>query len=380
MRLNILFIVIDSLRAKSLGPIDFRPTTPFLDTLGHRALDFRRAYASECWTLPSHMSMFTGLLPSEHGAHFQTMAYERRHPTIAEILSSRGYYTQIVTRNHIFDGAIPGVTRGFQVNTRPFSGFGAFHPLGLFLAATTPRSRRLMRETGFFHPLHRENRAFLQSYSRALMPADQLVLDHTLQRVAELRQKRTTHFLFLNLYDVHWPYPMSDDNVLSSWGSIDGWLNNAAFPFLLPRIGSHAYLRDGFQLSRWSRDMLLRRYHRAIELADERLGHFWNKLERSGALEDTMVILTSDHGEAFGEHSLFMHDASVWNVHLHVALWIYHPNVPAARIDDVVWPEPKKSWFTTPRSSRSRAARSRWIWKTRTTSTFGLPRKAPCAA
>ena len=63
---------------------------------------------------PTHLSLFTGLLPSEHGAHFQTMAYARTAPTIAEILGAAGYHTELVTRNFVFDGTIPGLTRGFQ--------------------------------------------------------------------------------------------------------------------------------------------------------------------------------------------------------------------------------------------------------------------------
>src|SRR5262249_41748890 len=62
--LNIVLLVIDSLRACSLGRVRRGgPQTPFLDRLGDEAIAFRRASATECWTLPTHMSMFTGLLP-----------------------------------------------------------------------------------------------------------------------------------------------------------------------------------------------------------------------------------------------------------------------------------------------------------------------------
>ncbi|HYD50707.1 MAG TPA: sulfatase-like hydrolase/transferase [Terriglobales bacterium] len=149
-QLNVLLVVIDSLRAKSLEKGEGRPATPFLDALNSQSIAFTRAYASECWTLPSHMSMFTGLLPSQHQAHFQAMSYQKQDPTIAEHLAAHGYRTEIISRNHVFDGTIPGVTRGFQFNTRPLSTLSPLHPLGLFLAATKPRSRRLMRETGFF--------------------------------------------------------------------------------------------------------------------------------------------------------------------------------------------------------------------------------------
>lgn len=83
----------------------------------------------------------------------------------------------------MFDGAIPGLTRGFQHNTRLLSPLGAWHPFALLLTLTKPRNRRLMKSTGFFHPSHRENREFLNTYSRALMPADQLSLSYILERM-----------------------------------------------------------------------------------------------------------------------------------------------------------------------------------------------------
>jgi Sulfatase len=56
----------------------------------------------------------------------------------------------------------------------------------------------------------------------------------------------------------------------------------------------------------------------------------------NGALDDTLLILTSDHGEAFGEHGLYLHDASVYETHLHVPLWVHHPNEAPAAVADVV--------------------------------------------
>src|SRR5437899_12311476 len=112
--MNIVLVVVDSFRASALrAAAPGAPRTPFFERLGRETLHFRRAHASECWTLPTHMSMFTGLLPSEHGAHFQTMAYRQPAPTIAELLRDAGYHTEILTRNTLFDGTVPGATRGF---------------------------------------------------------------------------------------------------------------------------------------------------------------------------------------------------------------------------------------------------------------------------
>src|SRR5262249_39507926 len=147
-----------------------RPATPFLDRLAATSTVFRRAHATECWTLPTHMSMFTGLLPSEHGAHFQSMAYHGADPTIAELLAKAGYHTEAITRNSTFDGSLPGVTRGFAENRVVLAERSrGMNPVALMLAATKPRFRRQVRSSGFFHPLQRSQRDFLRRFSRAMI-------------------------------------------------------------------------------------------------------------------------------------------------------------------------------------------------------------------
>lgn len=338
--MNVVVVVVDSLRSRSLGRADTGgPRTPFLDWLGGHTLAFRRAYAAECWTLPSHVSMFTGLLPSDHGAHFQTMAYQGAAPTVAEVLAKAGVRTEVITRNSLLDGTVPGVTRGFVANTRLLGEIGgrpATLLFGLLLAISKPRVRRLIRSSGFFHALQKENGTFLTTLARMGIPADQLVLDRALERMAELRRARSPYFLFLNLYDVHAPYSPQPGSPLASFRTIEGWLENLMLPWVLPRVSSHAYLRPGFRLAARSQAMLLGRYHRAIELMDRKLAAFHDAARGAGLLEDTMLVVTSDHGEAFGDHELYFHDASVYQTHLHVPLWIHHPDRAPAVVDDVV--------------------------------------------
>lgn len=336
--MNVVLLVVDSLRARSLRPGDpQRPQTPFLDRLRERAIEFRRAYASECWTLPTHMSMFTGLLPSEHGAHFQSMRYAHRAPTLAELLAGAGHHTEVITRNSLFDGSVPGTTRGFQHNTRVLADLGAASaPFALGFALAKPRVRRLIETSGFFSVLQRESREFLLTLARMGIPADRPLLDRMLERMADLRRRQQPYFLFANLYDVHAPYCPSPGSPLRSFRSLDGWIENVTLPWILPKVSSHAYLRPGFHISARNRRMLLGRYHRAIELMDGKLAAFYDAASSARLLDDTLLVVTSDHGEAFGEHELYFHDASVYDTHLHVPLWIHHPGIAPSVVDDVV--------------------------------------------
>jgi len=335
---NVLLLVIDSLRASALsdGTDPALPDTPFLTELARSSTHFTRAYAAECWTLPAHCSMFTGLLPSEHGAHFQTMGYVGSQPTAAEILSAAGYHTEIVTRNSIFDGSMPGITRGFRRNATVLSSRSGLNPLSVMLALTKPRFRRQILTSGFFHPLQRQNRAFVRTFARATVPADREALDHLLMSMDQCRSRRQPFFFFCNLYDVHAPYPPVETSLFRPLRDPRTWPETLAMPFVLPKLGAHAYLRDGFSLGETARRLLLARYHRAIELMDAKLAAFYAAASAAGLLDDTLLIVTGDHGEAFGEHGVYLHDASVHEENVHVPLMVRHPERPGESVDDVV--------------------------------------------
>jgi len=329
---NIVFVVVDSLRA---GIPDADGDTGTLLPSQHFTR-FARAFATECWTLPTHLGMFTGLLPSEHRAHFQTMGYYGVAPTIAELLRDTGFHTEIVTRNSIFDGTLPGVTRGFQHNTLVLSELRGLNPMSLVLAMSKPRFQRQIDTSGFFHPLQRESREFLTRFARSAVPADREALAYIVDRVRALRRTRSPFFIFANLYDVHAPYPPAEKSIFRPLLSKNGLSEALRMPFVLPRLGGHAYLAPGFRISDTNRDLLLGRYHTAIGLMREKLTEFYSEIADSGALDDSLLIVTSDHGEAFGEHGLYLHDSSVWQTHLHVPLYVHHPQLSPGVVEDVV--------------------------------------------
>jgi arylsulfatase A-like enzyme len=169
-----------------------------------------------------------------------------------------------------------------------------------------------------------------------MFPADRLALEQVLEAMTRHRREGKPYFLFATLYDVHAPYPPTPTSILRSFRSLHGCVENLWFPYFMSRLGRHGYLQSGFHVYEPARRMLLDRYQRAIELMDAKLATFWSAARDAGLLDDTVVILTSDHGEAFGEHGLYLHDASVYQTHLHVPLWIHHPERSAETIDDVV--------------------------------------------
>jgi arylsulfatase A-like enzyme len=202
------------------------------------------------------------------------------------------------------------------------------------LTLVKPRVRRLLSQSGFFHRLQKDNVDFVMSLAQSGIPADDLALETTLARMRELQDRKRPYFLFINLYDVHAPYAPQATSPMAPFPS--GLLENLVWPFVMSRVTNHAYLKPGFKISRYGRTVLRRRYARAVALMSDRLARFRRECESRGLLDDTLLVITSDHGEAFGDHGLYFHDASVWQTHLHVPLWIHHPAHGPGRVDDVV--------------------------------------------
>lgn len=333
--MDLLFLVVDSLRAQPFA--DGRvAATPFLDGLRGRWSCFSQAYATDCWTLPSHASMFTGLMPSEHGAHFQNLAYGGRAPTLAELLSAAGYETELVTRNFVFDGTIPGIARGFARRTRVCARRRYLDPTALLIAASKPRFRRHLRNTGFFPRCGWENGGFLARFAASLYPADERLLAYLVRRLRYNRRRGRRSFLFANLYDVHAPYPPRGHSLTSGWRSWNDCFDNFRAPWALSRLGEHRYLKRGFAIPDSTADLLRRRYRAAVQSMDEKLAHFFDELSDHGLLDETAIVLTSDHGEGFGEHGLFLHDGSLFDTHVRVPLWLFVPGQTPSLIERVV--------------------------------------------
>src|SRR5262249_34623983 len=110
---NVLLLVLDTVRAKSMGLYGYnRPTTPNLERLAKTGVNFRRALAAAPWTLPSHAAMFTGRLPYDLKANYQ-VPLDATYPTLAEAFTQNGYATAGFVANWYFCCRAYGLHRGF---------------------------------------------------------------------------------------------------------------------------------------------------------------------------------------------------------------------------------------------------------------------------
>lgn len=313
-RPNIVLVVLDTVRADHLSLYGYRRrTTPFLEQLANEAHVFERLTAASDMTLPSHASIFTGLYPSWHHAHFSRPSHPWGRPlaeeteTLAERLTAHGYISIGVSAN---DGVVQpryGLDQGFQW-------FDARHPIPLVRLwhgklLLRWRMRELLDVVVDMHEFDRDTR------SAADINRD----------VATQLRASTDHpaplFLFVNYMDAHAPYvpPAPFDSLYKDDGpAFDRADYHAA------QIEVMGLQRD---LSTEERDFFISRYDGAIRYLDTQLEALIGLLKAAVRYENTLLIVTSDHGEAFGERHRIGHaGGSTGQDQLFVPLLIKYPH------------------------------------------------------
>ena len=292
---NVLLIVLDTVRSLSLSLYGYaKPTTPGLEKRGADGVVFTRALATAPWTFPSHATMFTGRLPHELTASWMT-PMDERYPTLAELLGSRGYLTAGFAANTLYCTRETGLVRGFA----------HWKDYGISVAeiAHSAALPRTLMEAQWFRRLTGNQ----QLYGRKDASA---INREFLGWLGDGKQE--PFFVFLNYFDAHGPYLPPQE---------------FATPFQ-----SHApenpLRRFTDRPKRGVPDSMILReeqeaYDGTIAYLDAQLERLFQELERRGELENTLVIVTSDHGEEFGEHGLMGHGNSLYRPSLQVPLLIW---------------------------------------------------------
>jgi arylsulfatase A-like enzyme len=273
---NIVLVVVDTARADHWSCYGYaQPTTPHIDAFAAEAIRFERAYSTSTWTLPAHASLFTGLYPATHQATQEHLQLDDRFETLAMLLQTRGYATAAFSGN-------PWVSRATHLN----------------------RGFDIMEEM-WGRPEAREDGAFPHATNR-------LIFDWLRRR--SLRQP---FFLFVNYIEPHFPYdapPAYEARFVAPEVSAAEraeatvrWADWYLHPrSLTPRV---AALRAGL-------------YDAELAYADAIVGELLAGLRQAGVYEDSLVVITSDHGENLGDHGHLDHVFSLYNSTLHVPLLI----------------------------------------------------------
>ncbi len=286
---NIVFVSFDALQASHVGAWGYeRDTTPTIDRVARDGFSLLRTYSVASWTVPASMTWFTGVYPSEHRMTNKFAIYNAREQRIARLKELAPNLTTLAETLR----AAGYATGGFTGNAGVSGGFGYDHGF----------------DTYFFE---RERfGSFDQSIPRALA------------WLREIRDRK--FFLFLHGYDVHGqstPDGGFDRRFVDP--VYDGKYTGS--PHEQELLREEGLARGRLDL----RDVDIRFwraiYDEKIRRADAKFARFLAEFERLGLADDTLFILTSDHGTEFCEHGRFDHGFSLYNELLHVPLVIRLP-------------------------------------------------------
>ncbi len=319
---NVVLIVLDTVRADHTSLYGYaRATTPRLESLARESVVFEDAVAPGDMTLSSHASLFTGLYARSHGAHFDERGQGRPlqpdFRTLAEILHDAGWLTLGVAANHVFFGRGFGLEQGFQAfDARPPDEYLLLHEAGRLPWFTLGRS--LHRSFARAAPA----RAELRHYRKA-----EQVIEEGLGMIDAAAVAGRPLFLLLNLMDAHWPYvppPPFDQR----FAGFDPRFDDMAWRSALVDQVIEGRERD---VAADERAHMESQYDGAIAYMDAEVGRLIDHLKLRGLWEDTLLVVTSDHGEAFGERQLVGHALSVYQDQVHVPLLIKAPGARQGR-------------------------------------------------
>lgn len=284
---NVVLIVMDCARADMLSVYGYSlPTTPILENFATESVKYDHAIVTAPWTLPSHASMFTGLLPSQHKAHMipngvtnSIRPLDNRFDTLAESLTREGYKTGAVVANAACLNRDLGMGQGFQYyDDRVTASFAAAKPETISPVLWLThwyKSRVEPSKTGW-------------SRNAAEINRDVYTWLNTVDD--------NPFFLFINYLDAHEPY-----------------------------FGHRQFAESFNQSAEGGSSTDLQRYQQEVAYVDQQIGQLFDRLKDNGKFDNSLIIVTSDHGEGFGEHGHHGHCGTLHEEELHVPLLVRYP-------------------------------------------------------
>lgn len=277
-RPNVVLISLDTLRADHLGCYGYsRNTSPNIDRIARNGTIFKNAIAQAPWTAPSHISLFTSTYPIQHGveSYSNLRKLSRRFVTLAERLKESGYITAGFTGGAFMSGEI-GFDRGFDVYND-----------------ISNKKGDIKYSSGY-------------------------VFDWLSQNYKE------KFFLFIHCFDIHQYNPPEPYNKLFC-PNYQGKIKPSKE--LVFKIND-SY--GGFfeTLSKEDVEFIISLYDGAIAYVDSFIGKLVEKLKEHNIYDRTIIIITSDHGEAFNEHGKTGHGFILYDELIRIPLVMKGPGIP----------------------------------------------------
>lgn len=315
---NVLLITLDTERAASLSLYGYsKVTSPNLDRLAVSSTVFEWAIAPSPWTLPAHASLFTGRPAHRVSADWKT-PLDLTSPTLAERLRDRGYRTGGFVANLLYCGYDFGLDRGF-IHYDDYVVSPIEFALSSSLGRRLSNSTALRQIAGYRDVAGRKTAADLNRSFFGWLD----------------RSGGRPFFAFINYWDAHEPY-LPPEPFGERFGAGRNHRDFSRATLAIRQVTTEDYKRRKMPPEALAEERAA--YDASIAYLDQELGSLFAELEKRGLLDSTLLIITADHGEQFGEHDQFVHGNTLYIQLLRVPLLLRLPSrIPAGvRVPEAV--------------------------------------------
>jgi len=292
-RPNVLLIVMDAVRADHLSSYGYHlPTTPNIDRIARQGILYENAITPGSWTLPSHATLFTGLYPRDHRTNAENWRLDPSFTTLAELLAAEGYET-IGFSNNPWLSKESGLQQGFAT----------------------------------FHDIWRDPRKLEFGDDGAGLTNEKVL------RWLDARPPSKPFLAFVHYMEPHFGYDPPAEVARPFVEHLDQEVVNRLRQWRHPREVGYLLGVPGMEVSESEFEVLRALYDGEVAYVDRRVGELVAEVDARRLGDQTVVVVTSDHGEHFGEHGLMDHKMSLYDALIRVPLVVrFPPRVPSGTI------------------------------------------------
>lgn len=319
---NILFVVLDTARAQTVLPGLENGVMPATGRIAEEGTTFSNASTVAPWTLPSHASLFTGQHTSDHGTHRGDARFDPSATPLAVRLRERGYTTAAISGN-VWVSPEFGFDAGFDQFSMKWDLFWDGADLSAISAAESPgdQLRELRKALSLSNaPKTVANGIYGKFLANRYDDGAWLTTQRATRWITQ-RDSDSPFFLFLNYLEPHLEYDPPA-------GYAEKFLPKDTDPTAVDDINQDQWRYIAGQEEMTARDFesLTALYEAELNYLDLHIGRLYRALSEAEILDDTVVVIVSDHGENIGEHGMMDHQYCLYETLLHVPLVVRYPD------------------------------------------------------
>ncbi len=368
--MNVIVLICDALRAINLGCYGYdKNTSPEIDEISKTGALFTNAFSTINTTDPSFTTLFTGQYPTSHGVlhhankiNEMEKSYTENLTFLSEILHKKGFVTIGIDwlgkwhkRGYDFYGGIKNnLCTNNQIGTKTTDKKKKITLSRIYQAASKKMFSRFSLSFGVYNwyysmssPSRKKVRSLLQSYhskseksllqlrENPILSDSSALSDLAINYIHEFAGKKN-FFLFVHFWDNHIPYTAPKSIVRDFLSKYD-YPSEKVLPILKKLSGTKAKRLILSTLRGRTPDTIgeiIANYDASIKYVDNNIGRIYKSLQETNILDDSLLVIASDHGESLTEHDIFFDHHGLYDPQLRIPLIICHPDIQAGNSYD----------------------------------------------